>query len=893
MGGKSKKQTVGYKYYLGMHQILCHGPIDAVTRVTVDDRLAWAGTQTGGPITINQESLFGGEGREGGVSGTIDIEMGRNNQGKNSYLLSKLGSLIPAYRGVVGAVFRQCYLGNNPYLKAWRFRGQRIHVRQDGIAQWYDAKAAVYPPVLSASSSLWRYLVVSNADNVNRSAVGFDDSSWPVGAAPFANAPWSFPGNYGFATVPATVVPSAQKVWMRTTLNLDKVPSALRFEAFLDNDCRVYVNGVLALSLGGENGAYYDTVLSGTYFHTGANTVAVVGWDRHSGGPPSNWFWFDWRLTDLTSVDMNAIHIIRECLTDPLWGMGYLESDVDDTVFQGAADVIGNEGLGMSLLWDKQIKIEEFVDEVKKHIDAALYVSRSTGKFVVKLIRNDYDPDTLLHLDESNIARIEDPTRTSFGELVNSVTVNYWDATTGKDASLTVTDTAMVQMQGVVINTTVQYPGFTNARNATIAGQRDLKALSSPTLTCTIYADSSAKGLNLGDAFKMSWSRWGISEMVMRVTAIAYGTGKNNQVKISCTQDVYDTNTAVTVNVPGNEWSDPSTPPSASLYETAQEAPYYEVVQVMGQADTDNKLLTHPEIGYVLAAASRGGSAINARMWTDDGTGYEDTGALDFSPTAVLTTNIDKVQTSFVVADLEDVGEVPLGTHFQIGQELLRLDSIDLDTGAITVGRGVLDTVPEAHVAGSALLFWDQYAGFSPTEYVEGETIDVKITPVSGAGVLPLDEASPMTVEITGRAARPYPPGKMQINGESYLDKVYEDELTVTWAHRDRLQQTSGTLLDAMAGDIGPEAGTVYRIQVYGDGVLIDTIDDIAGTSQAVSPPIVAGEVKIEIHSKRDGLYSLYAPWHTFTYTSGGLRFTEEGDMRGSQDGALRITEDS
>ena len=116
--GKSKKVTVGYKYYVGMHMVLCHGPVDSVTAIEVDDRTAWSGAATGGSVSINAPDLFGGESREGGVVGTVDVMMGGTTQGRNDYLQSKLGSDIPAFRGVLSAILRQVYVGNNPYLKS-------------------------------------------------------------------------------------------------------------------------------------------------------------------------------------------------------------------------------------------------------------------------------------------------------------------------------------------------------------------------------------------------------------------------------------------------------------------------------------------------------------------------------------------------------------------------------------------------------------------------------------------------------------------------------------------------------------------------------------------------------------------------------------------------------
>lgn len=143
------------------------------------------------------------------------------------------------------------------------------------------------------------------------------------------------------------------------------------------------------------------------------------------------------------------------------------------------------------------------------------------------------------------------------------------------------------------------------------------------------------------------------------------------------------------------------------------------------------------------------------------------------------------------------------------------------------------------------------------------------------------------------RAFRPYPPGNLLINTVSYPEgEILEGELTFAWAHRDRVQQTSGTLADHFDGDIGPEAGTTYRLQGYIDGVLDHTEDDIATTSTTWSPATSGSLVRVEVHSKRDGIYSLQSAWHEFFYSSSDLRATVDNDIRATEEGDLRATED-
>ena len=39
MGGKKKKVTIGYKYFMGLHMGICRGPIDALRQIRVGDKV--------------------------------------------------------------------------------------------------------------------------------------------------------------------------------------------------------------------------------------------------------------------------------------------------------------------------------------------------------------------------------------------------------------------------------------------------------------------------------------------------------------------------------------------------------------------------------------------------------------------------------------------------------------------------------------------------------------------------------------------------------------------------------------------------------------------------------------------------------------------------------------
>lgn len=159
-GGIFGSSTVGYRYYLGFDMKLCHGPVDLISAITAADKTAWTGSITAsGSGTIEAADLFGGDGREGGIQGEFDICMGEPTQMQNEYLVSKIGSSVPAYRGVTsliwktgtigtGSVFttpvrRLGYVGNTPYVKPWAVRVRRILKGWANNTVWNSADAVI------------------------------------------------------------------------------------------------------------------------------------------------------------------------------------------------------------------------------------------------------------------------------------------------------------------------------------------------------------------------------------------------------------------------------------------------------------------------------------------------------------------------------------------------------------------------------------------------------------------------------------------------------------------------------------------------------------------------------------------------------------------------------
>jgi hypothetical protein len=123
----SKKQITGYKYYIGLQLGLCLGGAVKIKRIWAGKYLAWTGSvSTATTFVIDKPSLFGGDKERGGLSGTVAFYPGESLQVQDSYLLSKIGALVPRYGGICHVVFRSFYIGTTTSLEPFHFELENL-----------------------------------------------------------------------------------------------------------------------------------------------------------------------------------------------------------------------------------------------------------------------------------------------------------------------------------------------------------------------------------------------------------------------------------------------------------------------------------------------------------------------------------------------------------------------------------------------------------------------------------------------------------------------------------------------------------------------------------------------------------------------------------------------
>jgi hypothetical protein len=110
--------------------------------------------------------------------------------------------------------------------------------------------------------------------------------------------------------------------------------------------------------------------------------------------------------------------------------------------------------------------------------------------------------------------------------------------------------------------------------------------------------------------------------------------------------------------------------------------------------------------------------------------------------------------------------------------------------------------------------------------------LNIKCLPFNSRGAVALAAVVAVAITTEGRAGNPYPPGKVQVNGE-YWPTLVEGDATLTWAHRNRFTlRELGRVVQQDEASQGAVEGT-YRIEVLLDGVVEAgrTQENLTGTS--------------------------------------------------------------
>lgn len=543
-GGGGKKgggpQVIGYRYLFGIHMGIGRGPVDELCEIKVGDRTAWRGSVTeNSSISVDAYNLFGGEKKEGGIQGTLEVMMGGPAQVAPTGLRGLFGANVPAAVTVAGAPS-----GNGVYARGTAVDGRVTYsaniagllwqINQDGFGRWQ----------IFAGSAVYR---CANTPSVPEQGTGWASISYTTGG-------FNYETNQYDLIELATPLPGLSVV-----ANYSLVPGFRgMFTAFFD--------GIISM-----NNPYPKP----WKFRVRRTTK---GWDGPVWQPG---------LATITMGDikaMNPAHIIYECLTNRQWGRGLARERLDDAAFTAVATSLVSEGFGLCLRWNRSDAIESFVQGILNHIGGAMFTSRSSGLITLRLIRGGYDINTLPHFTpETGLLDVSDSAVASTS--VNEIQVTYRDPITDAEQSVKVSNLGALQAAGGAVNSIAKdYKGIPTAELANRVAQRDLRASSVNLRKFSVTLDRRGRSIEPASVFLISDPARGISPTPVRAGQIQDGTLTDGKITIAAVQDVFELpQVSWSVDVPST-WVPPDTGACLDVHKVF-EIPYFLLAGNLRRAD--------------------------------------------------------------------------------------------------------------------------------------------------------------------------------------------------------------------------------------------------------------------------------------------------------------------
>lgn len=902
MGGSSK-QTTGYKYFSNF-LLFIGNPIEKLLGINFDKRgwLHLLVDENGNALSegiVNSPNLYGEN--EGGVAGKVHAKYGTANpealQFYSAYLAEN--DLPPlAYPFQSYLAFEDFYLGNSGYMKEMLLWPKRTRVRNDGREQWYktrtngdggeDIVCEVYATKTAtaaikndASKFNINWELITDAEpfihTKNNKLVYYNGESDVVSSESDGILVKGNPSSYS----------EPFDVYLKAMPECNGVSE---FRATLIVICQSYsyevygeVHSDAVISENTENGEK-TIVISGVV----NNSSRLIGIHLNVGGMilsdgvpticakasfsfnrPKNEI--DYR--DTRYPDINPIHKIREILTDDT-AMNKPESDVNDTNFMKAADRIWDEGLGISWSITEKSCLDA-INELCGHIEAGVRVNRQTGLYEMVLFRDDWFEENEIHTLAVNKIKSMSLDVSNADEAINQLNVSYYNRDAIKDSSFSIAENASIRnLNGRVNAEDADFPYFMNQRNAAVVAQWKLKQMSTPVWSGSFTtAAYEARKWNRYDLLKLAWPRKWQGTITVRIMKINLGTSTDVSIDFV---EVVPYSSELSSNIVIDTPIDVAPlPPQACQYEPF-ELPYYLAVMALGQRQVDVELAYESNYGLVGVVAEKPQSnSLYAVMMTHDGTEGEEwlrAATINYEPAAELDQSISKTSISFTVKNSSALKNISADTLIKCGSdwigtpgEWMVYQSMDPNTGVVTVKRGALDTIPQSWQSGTLMYFCGNDVAYDQTEYIAGEEVLVSALTTTPSGIF--EQKGSIAVEMNARAFRPYPPANVKINGEYWPDIIRKgvSEIEVTWVDRNRAQQTGGDMIGWYEGGVSIESDVEYIVNVYDrSSLVIQSNAGLVNNFSFDSGLITSGLCRVQVLSQRDGYESLHCFDHEF-----------------------------
>ena len=453
-----------------------------------------------------------------------------------------------------------------------------------------------------------------------------------------------------------------------------------------------------------------------------------------------------------TEGDVNPANVIYEMLTNNFGALGINPAKLKVESFLSAANVFYDEDEGISVgFGGSTSKIGDAFADILRQVDATMYEDPIDGMVYLKLLREDYDVETLPELNASTIMDVSSYAINLWTDTKNKVRVVFTDRSRDykNDAVAVAEDMANIAFQGNEVKpSTSEYPHIKRSAHAARKATRDLAILSTPIANIRLTSLRFDMGLRPGSPVKMAYGEYEIAQLVLRVKSVNIGALNDNKLVIELTSDKHARSQTIYGVPPPSRFERPVLSARPITVAKTLEAPIW-FVRVQDD-------IVSPDAPRVMALPKRPSStqqAYNLHARVDGETDFEEIDTeVDFPEYGSTFAEYPRsysydTATGIELASLDNPDVLAIATPDQVStnganlilvnDEIMAFETYVLNGAGRYVlkgiRRGLLDTVPARHPVGSRVI-WLTPDHVGQREFKVGDDVETVLASIAPRG---------------------------------------------------------------------------------------------------------------------------------------------------------------
>jgi hypothetical protein len=509
-------------------------------------------------------------------------------------------------------------------------------------------------------------------------------------------------------------------------------------------------------------------------------------------------------------LDENPIETLADIIATKFARLGFTTGALDVANFTEAATIIHGENNGGSWEIARPNRGADLMREILRQIEATVYQDPQTGLIKIKLIREDYDIDTLPLLDPTNITQVRNLSKTLWNQTTNQVRIKFRnrDNQYADDAAQD-QDFANINWQNKIRSTELLMPGVYRADLANQLAARERAKVSIPLFALEIECNREEVILRPGDPFKMAWPQYNIAQIVMRVRTFDLGAWDKGKVTIIAGQDEFAANDVIYADPSETGGIGGSTDPAEITQYAAIECPLWLLRQFDNTVDSG---------AFVLAIARAPSTySLSYDMVTSDDAFATYATALDaaiYDGAAVLNgaygngtaqgsdDGYDSGVTGLVIDGLDGKFTPESGATVSSGEGLILVSGTEVmgyetvaDLGGnsfrlTNIRRALLDTEAIAHADNATVVFLSGIDGLYEHEFSSTGSVTLRLLDHTNRGTFDVADAADIVVNFDQRIERPSPPDYATAGGVRTGNAARSPVMAIAWRERNRFDNT-------------------------------------------------------------------------------------------------------